>query len=174
VRRDPALRSLSSDHHLGLVIARRARVAAQEGAAARSIGWNEAKERFRAELDGHFRREECGLLPALRAAGEDALAERTLREHQAMRALIAEDRPENLALFAQLLATHIRFEEKVLFDTAQRRLGAGGLAALGGGSRTAREPPALYVRRVERRCFLRRHRSRLQPDAAALIILSPR
>jgi len=142
VRRDPALRSLSSDHHLGLVIARRARVAAQEGAAARSIGWNEAKERFRAELDGHFRREECGLLPALRAAGEDALAERTLREHQAMRALIAEDRPENLALFAQLLATHIRFEEKVLFDTAQRRLGVGGLAALGGdpGRRANRRP----------------------------------
>lgn len=47
-----------------------------------------------------------------------------------MRALIAEDRPENLALFAQLLATHIRFEENVLFDTAQRRLGAGGLAAI--------------------------------------------
>ncbi len=38
-------------------------------------------------------------------------------------ALIAEDRPENLAAFAELLAAHIRFEETELLETAQRLLG---------------------------------------------------
>ena len=119
MRRHPALRGLSSDHHAGLVIARRAR----EGVRAQSVAWEEVRERFWAELEGHFRSEERGLLPLLGTAGEAALAQRTLREHWDLRALIAEDRPENLAAFAELLAAHIRFEETELFETAQRLLG---------------------------------------------------
>lgn len=88
MRRYPGLRRLSSDHHTGLLIARRAREAAGTGSRARSAAWEELKRRFTAELEHHFRREETGLLPALRAAGEDPLAERTTREHQRMRALI--------------------------------------------------------------------------------------
>lgn len=130
MRRHPALRLLSSDHHTGLVLARRARKAANEGGRAQSDAWKAVKEKFRAELDTHFKREERGLLPALRAAGEATLVERTLREHQAMRTLIADDHPSNLARFAALLVAHIRFEENALFDTAQRLLGPKELAAL--------------------------------------------
>ncbi len=130
MRRHPALRVLSSDHHTGLVLARRARKAANEGGSSQSVAWKAVKEIFRAELDTHFEREERGLLPALRAAGEAPLVERTLREHQAMRTLIAEDHPSNLARFAELLVAHIRFEENALFDTAQRLLGPEVLAAL--------------------------------------------
>jgi hemerythrin-like domain-containing protein len=130
MRRDPALRRLSSDHHTGLVIARRALNAARAGARAQSVAWDELEERFRTELEPHFLREERGLLPALRAVGETLLAERTLAEHRCLRALIAADRPDHLAPFAELLTAHIRFEEGELFDTAQRVLGSEGLAAL--------------------------------------------
>jgi hypothetical protein len=107
MQRHPALRRLSSEHHTGLAIARRARRAAQEDGSAQSIAWEHVKERFRAELEGHFQREERALLPALRTLGEAALVERTLNEHQALRALVAEDRAENLGPFADLVgATH--------------------------------------------------------------------
>jgi hemerythrin-like domain-containing protein len=114
------------------VIARRARRAASRDAGGRGAAWDEVKERFRTELEPHFRREEQGLLPALRRAGEAALEQRTLREHRSLRELIAADRPENLAPFAALLTAHIRFEESELFDTAQRVLGPDGLAILEG------------------------------------------
>lgn len=130
MRRHPALRSLSSEHHTGLVIARRARRAVRGDGDVRSAAWGEVRERFRAELEGHFRREERGLLPMMRACGETGLVERTLQEHQTLRALVAEDREENLEPFANLLASHIRFEEQTLFDTAQRLLGPSMLKAL--------------------------------------------
>jgi hemerythrin-like domain-containing protein len=130
MQRHPALRNLSSEHHTGLAIARRARQAVHEGDPAKSIAWEGVKERFRTELEGHFQREEGGLLPVLRTLGETALVERTLNDHHALRALVAEDRAENLGPFADLLASHIRFEERALFDTAQRLLGPSMWAAL--------------------------------------------
>ena len=45
-----------------------------------------------------------------------------------MRALILQNNPGNLAPFAKLLREHIRFEEKQLFETAQRVLGNKVLA----------------------------------------------
>ena len=130
MRRHPALRGLSSDHHAGLVIARTARKAAREGSHARAVAWEEVKQRFVCELEEHFRREEQGLLPMLRAAGEATLAQRTLSEHQTLRKLIADDRPENLSVFAELLAAHIRLEESELFEIAQYLLGLDVLAQL--------------------------------------------
>ena len=52
------------------------------------------------------------VLVALWRAGETDLVERTLTEHEDMRSLIAQDRPENLARFAELLTAHIRFESR--------------------------------------------------------------
>jgi hemerythrin-like domain-containing protein len=131
MQRDPALRDLSSDHHLGLVLARRAsRAAEEEDAATQASAWRELSGRFHDELEPHFRREELGLLPALNEAGQTSLVERTLAEHKIMRGLIAEDRVANLARFAELLKAHIHFEEKELFETAQEVLSPDRLAAL--------------------------------------------
>lgn len=132
MQRDPALRDLSSDHHLGLVLARRAFRAAGDDATTQATAWRELRARFHDELEAHFRREEQGLLPALSEVGQDELVERTLAEHETMRGLIAEDRVDNLARFAELLKAHIHFEEKVLFETAQRVLSPDRLAALSG------------------------------------------
>ncbi|MEJ2592741.1 MAG: hemerythrin domain-containing protein [Candidatus Thiodiazotropha sp.] len=123
MQRHPALRKLSSEHHLGLVIARRAANAATGGDdGAQAEAWAEIQRRFVQELEPHFRTEETGLLPALAEAGEEALVARTLREHEAMRRMIAQADAARLSEFAELLRTHIRFEEQTLFETAQRRL----------------------------------------------------
>ena len=122
MKRHPALRQLSSDHHTGLVLARKARQAAKGTVHDQRYAWTMLVARFRAELEPHFRVEEAGLLVALSRAGETALVERTLTEHEDMRGLIAQDRPENLARFAELLTAHIRFEERELFARAQELL----------------------------------------------------
>jgi hypothetical protein len=43
MRRHPALRDLSSEHHSGLVLARRARKAAGTDGSARSAAWEEVR-----------------------------------------------------------------------------------------------------------------------------------
>ena len=126
MQRFAALKRLSSEHHLGLVIARRAREAHDDPAGA----WVELRRRFADELEPHFQLEERGLLPAMQDAGERTLVERTLAEHRAMRVMIDAGGPDDLAAFAQLLADHIRFEESELFETAQRVLAPDALAAL--------------------------------------------
>ena len=129
MQRHPALRKLSSEHHLGLVIARRAANAAT-GDNAQAEAWAEIQRRFVQELEPHFRTEETGLLPALAEAGEEALVAQTLHEHEAMRRMIAQADATGLSEFAELLRTHIRFEEQTLFETAQRRLAAAVLNGL--------------------------------------------
>lgn len=114
------------EHHMGLVLARRARASADDPGPA----WEALRERFAAELDAHFILEEQGLLPALTAVGERELVERTLAEHRSLRALIATGGPADLTAFALLLADHIRFEEDELFATAERILSDENLAAL--------------------------------------------
>ena len=126
MQRCAALKRLSSEHHSGLVIARRARIVATSPEAA----WAELRQRFADELEPHFQLEERGLFPALQAAGEQALVERTLAEHRALRDLIDGGGPEDLDAFAQLLTEHIRFEENTLFAMAQRVLGPDALATI--------------------------------------------
>jgi hemerythrin-like domain-containing protein len=127
MQRIEPLRRLSSDHHSGLVIARRARELARKAPGAREAAWTDLRKRFADELEPHFKLEERGLLPALQAAGEALLVERTLAEHLRMRAMIDAGGPEDLAAFAETLADHIRFEEQELFETAQRVLGTEAL-----------------------------------------------
>ena len=132
MKRHPSLRSLSSEHHSGLVLARRARKAADQDTSIQAATWKAIQLAFQSELEPHFQREEQGLLPVLRTAGEVELVNRTLHEHRSMRLLVLEDNPDKLASFAELLRAHIRFEEKELFETAQRVLGSNVLKDLEG------------------------------------------
>ena len=124
MKRHSSLRSLSSEHHTGLVLARRARKAAGQDSSTQDATWKAIQHTFQNELEPHFQREEQSLLPLFRSAGEVELVDRTLHEHRSMRLLIQENNPGNLASFAEALAAHIRFEEKVLFETAQSVLGS--------------------------------------------------
>lgn len=130
MKRVPALRDLSSEHHSGMVLVRRIRKAVASPDFQVAAVWADVVERFEHELEPHFQREEQGLLPVLRTTGEHALVERTLLEHKEMRDSVRKADPEKLLRFAQLLSDHIRFEERELFEVAQRQLSAEQLTAL--------------------------------------------
>lgn len=128
MKRLPAFRALSSEHHAGLVLARRALLATTTEAVADT--WRDVESRFVAELEPHFREEETWLLPALERLGESTLVRRTLDEHSRLRSLVYEQEHdgENLQRFAELLQAHIRFEERELFEMAQSLFMLHGIA----------------------------------------------
>ena len=130
-KRDPRLHDLSRDHHHALVLARRARRAAEEGSDADVAAcWVAVGQALEAELEPHFEVEEEHLLPALRAIGETELVKRTLDQHSRLRRLpAAEGAPRDRLLeFGELLRDHVRFEEAEVFATAQKELDAADLA----------------------------------------------
>ncbi len=119
VKRDPRLQGLSSEHHQALVLAR----TLETGRAVPDLA-----ARFAAELEPHFRIEEEMLLPALAAAGEETLVRRTLDDHAALRALVAD--PASGVAFGRRLREHVRFEERELFPACEAHLGDEVLEAV--------------------------------------------
>lgn len=128
MKRHPRLQTLSREHHGALKLARAARHAAESGnagnvaALAQRIG-----HLFATELDPHFRVEEQGILVSLARAGEHALVQRTLNDHEELRKLVgtlASADAGALRRFADLLASHVRFEERELFEAAQDTMAA--------------------------------------------------
>jgi hemerythrin-like domain-containing protein len=135
VKRDPALVTLSHDHHHALFVAQGLR-RADEGDAG------ECRDAFRAFWEGagerHFATEERVLLPAFAEHGDapDALVLQVLGDHAELRcrarqALAAE--PPDVALLHTLgarLAEHVRLEERELFPRIEAALPAERLTRL--------------------------------------------
>lgn len=142
MKRSPALRDLSDEHHEALVLALHARRAAASGSEAGvAASWAEVARSFPAALAPHFAIEERLLAPPLAAAGEPALAARLLADHEALRAAVAAGAPHDaaaLAAFGVRLAAHVRFEERELFPAAERVLPAAALAAIAQACRERR------------------------------------
>ncbi len=127
MKRHPALRKFSNDHHQGLVSALRLRRAASgEGGdpvmAARSF-----LEFWREEIEPHFRKEEEVRLPVLARheinVDREPMA-RMFAQHSSIRGLAArlggelerkDLREETLRDLGELLEAHIRLEERVVF-----------------------------------------------------------
>ncbi len=142
MKRLPELRDLSEDHHHGLVLARKAKQAAA-GGDDRSTAevWAEVEMQFTSELAPHFLIEETLIAPALETAGESVLTNRLFEEHRALRECVRSNRgrtPADLSRFGELLENHIRFEERELFDVAQKRLSPQELAAIAEACRVNR------------------------------------
>lgn len=141
MKRDLRLHGLSSEHHSALVLARRLADDIAAGRPRAEIA-DELKAHLVADLEPHFLIEEEVLLPALASAGEIALAQRTRDEHAALRAAaVAVESGDyaQLATFAQLLAAHVRFEERELFPRCEQRLAS---EVLDEASRRASKAPA--------------------------------
>lgn len=136
MKRHPALVPLSHDHHHALVQAKRLR---EEGLpAARAF-----LRFFRAETTRHFREEEELVFPLLYGEEPEQLR-RALLQHQQLRALARRLRDgEDVAVeLADLLAEHIRLEERDLFELIQRLVPAGELDAIGLAPREPAAPVA--------------------------------
>lgn len=148
MKRNPALQDLSREHHDALKLARHGKLAALSGDAATVAAFGAHVARtFENEMEPHFREEESELLPFLTAAGESELVWRTLAEHAELRALAKSLRQADggaLLRFSELLAEHVRFEERALFEAAQA-CGFGAADALSAAARppcAAARPPA--------------------------------
>ena len=132
MKRCPELQNLSREHHTALRLALQWRRAAESGDDQAIVEASaHAREAFDAELLPHFREEEIYLLPRLEAVGASAVVARTLIEHRAMQRLVRElEIPDGEVLlrFADLLTAHVRFEERDLFEDAERLLGREILA----------------------------------------------
>lgn len=129
MKRRDELRGLSDDHHTALVVAARCIRAAE---ASIPELWAAVQTAIESHFEPHFQIEEEILLPALRAVGEAALADRIREEHAALRRAGCNSMPDAAALheFGQLLHDHVRFEERDVFEPLQHRLPAEALRAL--------------------------------------------
>jgi len=125
MKRAPELHALSKDHHSGLVLAKKAKRAGNEGGALVSEVWADIEVRFKAELEPHFQIEESLIALNLEAQGELQLVKRLYKEHDALRQFFVPGSgrtPGDLRSFGELLEKHIRFEERELFEVAQNTL----------------------------------------------------
>ena len=143
MKRTPELRTLSEDHHHGLVQARRLQRAAEAGEA------DSAEAVARGFLDfwqkdtaHHFRKEEEVLLPVMARYGGDlsrkALVE-MLEDHARIRGLVmrlsdeamgGNVRPETLHEIGERLEAHIRLEERAVFPLVEESLSEEALKEL--------------------------------------------
>jgi Hemerythrin HHE cation binding domain len=147
MKRDPALVSLSHDHHQALFVAR----ALRRATAATST---DARAAFLAYWDGHgrthFRLEEEILLPAYAGHGDPhhPLVARALCEHVAIRHRADETArtlaPSTVGLreLGSRVAEHVRFEERELFPLIERALPPAALSAVATALAQAERTPA--------------------------------
>ena len=157
MKRHPALRALSSDHHQGLVQARRL-VQAAQGAAASAPEAGDLRTAaqafllfWAADTRYHFREEEEVLLPAFARWGDPAAAPvvRLLIEHVQIRRLVADLQRETdaghpagatMQAIGELLRAHIRHEEDVVFPLIEQAMPEEALVALAGQLAAAAPP----------------------------------
>ena len=117
MKRHHQLLELSREHHGALSLALHAKRAALSGEAA-AVAAASARCVVAAELEAHFAVEEKTLLPLLLAAGQAELAQRLTAEHGQLRELRTQlCDPDSVILraFGELLAAHVRFEEREMF-----------------------------------------------------------
>lgn len=136
MKRDDALIPLSHDHQHGLAAALALRRATAGDADAARVAFLDF---WRSEGSAHFRLEEEILLPGFARhcdVRSDAVA-RVLLDHVELRsragAIEGDPEPalELLHSTGELLADHIRHEERVLFPLIEQALPQADLAALG-------------------------------------------
>ncbi|MCW8886549.1 MAG: hemerythrin domain-containing protein [Motiliproteus sp.] len=136
MRRIAELQPLSKDHHQALVIANRCKSVGGLGISQDcEIYWQKTQELFKQELEPHFQEEEQYLIPVLERIGEQQLLDQLQQEHALMRALVddvGQPARELLLRFGELLANHVRFEERELFELLQQRMLPDELQALEG------------------------------------------
>ena len=136
--RDPSLIPLSHQHQHALALC----VQIERGLAGATAGKGLAElalavmQHFDSEMRNHFRAEETVLFPLLSDFESTRVLVRSLiDEHRSLEELRnglgqAPDQ-HRIAEFAQLLRLHVRKEEGVLFEEAQKLLSREQLAELG-------------------------------------------
>jgi hemerythrin-like domain-containing protein len=128
MKRSAILQPLSREHHTALSLAKSCeRAALSDDLAQIAQACQRAILAFSAELEPHFQIEEKSLLPLLKSPETQALAQRTLADHERLRALLnGLQKTDSAALgsFGKCLNAHVRFEERELFAAFESLLEA--------------------------------------------------
>ncbi|MGH9633072.1 MAG: hemerythrin domain-containing protein [Bryobacteraceae bacterium] len=135
MRRDPSLIPLSHQHQHALalcVLVDRALASGEDAEAQARV----VVDQFDSEMQKHFEVEEQILFPAVMAfASVHDLITELIAEHRRMAALVESLRSSGdrsvILEFSGLLRRHVRKEESVLFEEAQRLLSREQLEAMG-------------------------------------------
>jgi hemerythrin-like domain-containing protein len=135
--RDKNLVPLSRQHQHALALCVRLNRAALDSPVELKAWQEEICQHFEQEIRYHFAAEETRLFPAARKYRElERLVEELLAQHSQLRhdfgqaAIGAHDRA-GLLRFAETLSTHIRKEERELFEAMQQHMTAEELQAIG-------------------------------------------
>jgi len=135
--RDKNLVPLSHQHQHVLALCVRLDRALQAGELDCGAWQAEIQQIFEHEVGIHFAAEERELFPVARQFSElNTLVAELLDEHAALRGLFARAgardlQAEDLQLFVETLAHHVRKEERQLFEGLQTRMAPDDLAAVG-------------------------------------------
>lgn len=129
LKRDPALRHLSHDHHQGLLLCWKIRQGFK-------LGIEPSRMKVYCEwfwenyLESHFEEEEKVIFPILSEG--DPLIKQALSEHKRLRKLFSswEDLEKTLGQIEEELERHIRFEERTLFPVIQEKASAEQLETI--------------------------------------------
>jgi hypothetical protein len=131
MKRAPALVPLSREHHEALVLARRACEPWRPQARPDALR-SHLLQRWDAQFEPHFAREEAHLFPALRSVGEEVGVLEAHRQHDVLREAIARLRAgdlDALPSWGEAMREHVRWEERELFPLAERLLDLPALQA---------------------------------------------
>lgn len=129
LKRDPALRHLSHDHHHGLLLCWKIRQGFKLGIEPARMK-NYCEWFWTSYLDPHFEEEEKVIFPVL--PEEDPLIKQVLSEHKRLRKLFSswENPEKTLGQIEEELEKHIRFEERILFPEIQEKATVEQLEAI--------------------------------------------
>jgi hemerythrin-like domain-containing protein len=129
LKRHPGLVELSRDHHHGLLLSWKIRQGLNKSIEAERIK-RYADHFFEIHLKSHFGEEESFVFPLL--GNEHPLIVTALEQHENLRRLFSKntDLPATVDAIADALETHIRFEERELFQEMQRVVSEEKLTAL--------------------------------------------
>lgn len=126
MKRSLILQPLSREHHTALTLAKASERVAQSGDETLvRLACQRAIRAYANELEPHFQFEEVSLLPLLHSTETQALAQRTLADHQQLHGLLDALRQNDagaLDNFGKCLSAHVRFEERELFPVLESLL----------------------------------------------------
>jgi hemerythrin-like domain-containing protein len=135
--RDKSLVPLSRQHQHALALCVRIQRADLASPVELKAWQSEVEQHFALEIQYHFAAEEEHLFPVARRYGElGSLVDELVAEHAQLRNYFAQAKARaldraKLREFAETLSSHIRKEERQLFEEMQKHMTAEELAALG-------------------------------------------
>lgn len=118
IKRNKALQPLSRQHHHGLLLCWKIRTGFKKDIEVNRIK-SYSDWFFKNHLIPHFSDEEKYLFPLI--GNDHELVKKALADHRRLKRLFKEERDikKSLSLIEEELDAHIRFEERILFNTIQ-------------------------------------------------------